>query len=169
MGGAENTCLVQIDQVHVMRCTWGPCTIERALPGCPQEHPAEAQHMAVRGGRSRTLLAVPPGCAGCSGQFVLPKGSHGQAATLVGAVGAGSDRVLGSYSISRQIGISVGWWCGGVCAHVQVRFLQPHTVSKSDTSRDNIGRREDRSGTCVLTWQVHVQVDVHGPAHKQQG
>jgi hypothetical protein len=65
---------------------------------------------------------------------------------------AGSGRVLGSYSISRQIGISTGWWCGGVCAHVQVRFLQPHTVSKSNTSRDNIGRREDRSDTCLLTW-----------------
>ena len=85
------------------------------------------------------------------------------------ALAAGSDRVLGSYNISRQIGIPARWWCGGVCVHVQVRFLQPHTVSKSDTSRDNIGRREDRSGTCVLTWQVHVQVDVHGPAHKQQG
>jgi hypothetical protein len=104
-----------------MRCTWGPCTIERALPGCPQEHPAEAQHMAVRGGRSRTLLAVPPGCAGCSGQFVLPKGSHGQAATLIGAVGAGcgirqGPRQLQHLEADRDLGWVVVWWRLRPCA-----------------------------------------------------
>ena len=34
------------------------------------------------------------------------------------ALAAGSDRVLGSYNISRQIGIPARWWCGGVCVHV---------------------------------------------------
>jgi hypothetical protein len=68
------------------------------------------------------------------------------------ALAAGSDRVLDSYSISRQIGIPAGCRCGGVCAHVQVRFLQPHTASKSNTPRGNIGRREDRSDTCLLIW-----------------
>ena len=79
------------------------------------------------------------------------------------ALAAGSGRVLGSHSISRQIGIPAEWWCGGVCAHVQVRFLQPHTVSKSDTSRDNIGRQQTSSpATSMLSASVSISASERG-------